>query len=224
MNTRIAVGSVLIIALTALLLGCEPAGPVTSKGVLTRTSANPPLPPPPPPDPSATVAQQPVATQTAAANDSSAVPESAAAAPDATGNSPSGIPGVSAQGLPTGNPILQPKSTAPTSTAPAPSQPAIRLSAGVALPQTLPDGTQIGVSVDYRLTGQLKSSASYALVVETSAGELAIPVKVSPQGGTFQGFLPISVRPEHGPFKARIDEFVSQGGKGVMVSNRAELR
>jgi hypothetical protein len=99
---------------------------------------------------------------------------------------------------------------------------AIHLSAGVALPQLLPEGTQIGVSVDYAVRGELKSSSRYMLVVESSAGEIAMEVKLEPAGGTIQGFLPLSVRPEHQPFRARIDELPA-GGKPAKVSNSAVL-
>jgi hypothetical protein len=98
----------------------------------------------------------------------------------------------------------------------------ISLSAGVALPQLLPEGTQIGVSVDYRLSGSLKTSSRYFLVVESKAGEIALPVTLEPAGGTLQGFLPLAIRPEHEPFRAQIDELPA-GGKRTMVSNSAVL-
>ena len=101
-------------------------------------------------------------------------------------------------------------------------QPPIHLSAGVAVPQLLPEGTQVGVSVDYGIRGELKSYP-YVLIVESSAGELALPVKLSPMGGTLQEFLPPSVRPEHKPFKARIDERPSTG-QSVRASNTVVLQ
>jgi len=101
-------------------------------------------------------------------------------------------------------------------------QPPIHLSAGVALPQLLPEGTQMGVSVDYKINGPLKSSR-YVLVIESSAGQLALPIKLSPLGGTLHDFLPPSIRPEHKPFRARIDEH--QGtGNAVPASNTAPLQ
>jgi hypothetical protein len=98
------------------------------------------------------------------------------------------------------------------------------LSAGVALPQLLPEGTQIGVSVDYKVSGRLNGSARYALVVESSAGPIAVPVKLSPEGGTLQGFLPLSVRPEHKPFSARVEELAPGSRRSVIVSNRLDLQ
>lgn len=80
----------------------------------------------------------------------------------------------------------------------------------------------MGVSVDYRLRGSLKTSSRYVLVVESNAGETAVPVTLSPEGGTLQGFLPLEVRPEHQPFQARIDE-IPPGGKRSRVSNTVSL-
>ena len=98
----------------------------------------------------------------------------------------------------------------------------IHLSVGVAVPQLLPEGTQIGVSVEYAITGRLNSS-QYHLVIESSAGHCALPVNLSPMRGTLQDFLPPSVRPEHKPFKARIEEKPSKG-HSVPVSNTVALQ
>lgn len=127
--------------------------------------------------------------------------------------------------LPTAQPPAQPPVAAQPTSAPAAdraSGPFISLSAGVAVPQLLPEGTQIGVSVDYSLRGEPKTSCRYFLVVETKEGEVPVPVKLDPRGGTFQGFLPASVRPEHQPFRARIDEIPPEG-KPTRVSNSAVL-
>ena len=98
----------------------------------------------------------------------------------------------------------------------------IHLSAGVAVPQLLTEGTQIGVSVDYAITDRLNPS-QYVLVIESSTGQFALPVKLSPMRGTLQEFLPPSVRPEHKPFKARIDEKPSTG-HSVPASNTVSLQ
>jgi hypothetical protein len=116
-----------------------------------------------------------------------------------------------------------PRTESPTAPAPATPQTPIRLSAGVALPQLLPEGTQIGVSVDYRLTGRLNPSSQYALVIESGAGTIGVPVELSPQGGTIQGFCPASVRPEHKPFNARIVELVPGSRSQTPISNTAAL-
>ena len=78
------------------------------------------------------------------------------------------------------------------------------------------------MSVDYKVSGNL-SSSRYFLVVESSMGKTSLPVQLSSSGGTLQGFLPPSVRPEHQPFRARIDELPS-AGNGVPVSNTLPLQ
>ena len=103
-------------------------------------------------------------------------------------------------------------------------QPLVHLSAGVAVPQSLPNGTQIGVSVDYKFTDQLHPSATYVLVVVSMAGEIAVPVKLSPQGGTIQGFLDLSVRPEHKPFEAFLAEALPSSRQRTKVSNIVPLQ
>ena len=118
-----------------------------------------------------------------------------------------------------------PEAVAETPTLPTPTPspgPFINLSAGVALPQLLPEGTQIGVSVDYSLSGNLNPSSRYELVVESSKGKVAVPVMLEARGGTIQGFLPPSVRPEDLPFRAQIDEVPPEGPR-VRVSNSAVL-
>jgi hypothetical protein len=194
-----------------LLAGCEPKGPVTTQGVLTRTAANPPLPPPPPGTPAAEVEQKanPFDRGSPAANESPApATPPAAASPETTAYSP-----------PPTEPTFTP--TQPTASA---SKPSIRLSVGIALPQTLPDGTQVGVSVDYKLTsGSLNASAKYLWVIESRQGETAMEVNLKAQGGNLAGFLPISIRPEDSPFKARIDELSSSGSR-TRVSNVESLR
>ena len=199
-------GRFLIPLLAACLLaGCEPSGPVTTKGVLTRNPADPPLPPPPP------GAQQAESTQRAAAPaDTSQQVAQAAPAETPTGDSPIEPAGSSST-----------SNSSSDSTAPAKRY--IRLSVGLALPQTLPDGTQVGVSVDYKLLGSLKPSAKYLWVVQSAKNEVTMEVKLSQQGGNLANFLPYEIRPEHGPFKARIDEVTTSGSR-VCVSNVEPLQ
>jgi len=95
----------------------------------------------------------------------------------------------------------------------------IRLSAGVALPQSLPTGTTMGFSIDYQFTqGRPSPSSPYAWVIEPSRGQ---PVKQPVQlreRGTLQGFVP-GLRPEHGPFKTHIED-----AQGNRLSASAPLR
>ena len=80
------------------------------------------------------------------------------------------------------------------------------------------------MSVDYKLTsGSLNPSAKYVWVIESRQGEIAMEVNLKPQGGNLAGFLPLAIRPEDGPFKARIDE-VSTSGSRVRVSNVESLK
>jgi hypothetical protein len=194
--------SIIGIALV-LFAGCEPKGPVTTQGVLTRTAVNPPLPPPPPGTPAAEAEQKvnPFDRGGPAAAESTNS-QTAAASPSSTGEST----------------FTPPEPSAST------SKPSLRLSVGIALPQTLPDGTQVGVSVDYKLiSGSLNSSAKYVWVIESRQGQTAMEVKLSPRGGNLAGYLPLSIRPEDSPFKAWIDE-VSTSGSRVRVSNVESLR
>jgi hypothetical protein len=100
----------------------------------------------------------------------------------------------------------------------------VQLSAGVAVPQSLPGGTQIGVSVDYRVSGTLHPSARYALVIESGAGELALEIRLAAEGGTLQSFLPLAVRPEHQPFRARVEMLLPGESQPTRISNTASLQ
>lgn len=82
----------------------------------------------------------------------------------------------------------------------------IQLSAGVALPQTLPTGTAMGFSVDYRWAqGQPDPNAPYYWVIEAAgAPPLRQAVRLDRQG-TLQGFA-LELRPEHGPFQTYITD------------------
>jgi hypothetical protein len=210
-------------AVALALTGCEP--PVASS-----TVANGPPGPPPPPAPVVPqiepVASSLPAESAPAAFDASFSPEGDAVVTGLADDPAAAAGGFDAPGSSDPIPV---SSAAPAATAPA-SAPAadsgseqfISLSAGVALPQLLPEGTQIGVSVDYALRGEPKTSCRYFLVVESKEGEIPVPVKLDSQGGTIQGFLPLSVRPEHQPFRARIDEVPPRGDR-VRVSNSAVL-
>ena len=78
------------------------------------------------------------------------------------------------------------------------------LKAGVALPQTLPDGTAVGFSVDYRFKSyQPDPGARYVWEIRMGDGSVQkLPVQLTGQKGNLSQFLP--VRPEKGPFYSRI--------------------
>jgi hypothetical protein len=88
----------------------------------------------------------------------------------------------------------------------APEQPSIRLSAGVALPQSLPTGTAMGFSVDYQFSsGEPSTTSPYVWVVQPAKGEPAKQsVRLSGRG-TLQNFFP-QFRPENGPFSTHIED------------------
>jgi hypothetical protein len=112
---------------------------------------------------------------------------------------------------------------ASAATAQADNRPNFQLSAGVAVPQSLPGGTQIGVSVDYRTLRGVDPSSQYLLIVASSAGETTLPVELDASAGTIEGFLPPSVRPEDQPFHARIEERHA-GSAAVKASNTLRLQ
>lgn len=96
-------------------------------------------------------------------------------------------------------------------------QPPIRLSAGVALPQTGPDGTLMSFSVDYRLV-QGDPAPEYVWVIERAKG---VPARQKVKLGR-QGNLPILLpgwRPEEGPFHTHIED-----GAGKRLSESLPLR
>ncbi len=89
-------------------------------------------------------------------------------------------------------------------------QRSIHLSAGVALPQSLPIGTTMGFSVDYQFAGGEPGSSLYLWVIKPSKGQtIKQPVQLRAQG-TLQGFFP-PLRPENGPFSTHIED--AQGNR-----------
>ena len=116
-------------------------------------------------------------------------------------------------------PSRLPASPPPASAPQRPAGPSIRLSAGVALPQSLPTGTAMGISVDYVFTaGQPLSSQRYVWVIEPAkADPVKQPVQLC-QSGTLQAFF-TQLRPEHGPFQAHIES-----SDGSRLSTSISLR
>jgi len=93
----------------------------------------------------------------------------------------------------------------------------IQLSAGVALPQTGPDGTLMSFSVDYEFVQGDPSAEGYAWVIERAHGGPARQqVRLSGKG-TLQVLIP-GWRPENGPFQMHIED-----RKGNRLSESIEL-
>lgn len=95
----------------------------------------------------------------------------------------------------------------------------IQLSAGVALPQTLPTGTAMGFSVDYRwVEGAPNPAETYFWVIEPAGGPpIRQPVRLQREG-TLTAFA-FEFRPEHGPFHTYIVD-----AHGRPLSPRTPLR
>jgi hypothetical protein len=111
----------------------------------------------------------------------------------------------------------------PPASSPAPAQvPFINLSAGIAVPQSLPTGTAMAISVDYERYAELKTSSRYALVVKSNAGEIATEVKLE-SSGNLSVFIQ-QFKPEHRPFTARIEEVTPGSKRRTIVSNEVTLK
>lgn len=110
-----------------------------------------------------------------------------------------------------------------TESLPPAQQPPIKLSAGVALPQTGPTGTLMSFSVDYQFTqGGPDPTAKYVWVIKRSQGDpYQRPVQLNSKG-TLQTLIP-GWRPEEGPFQSHIAE-VSDEEALVKVSGSITLR
>jgi hypothetical protein len=94
----------------------------------------------------------------------------------------------------------------------------IKLSAGVALPQTMPEGAAMSFSVDYRFTEGLPAATPYVWVIERSWGEPAkVPVTLDDREGNLMTFVP-QWRPNEGPFQAHLED-----NQGRLLSDTVEL-
>ncbi|MHB8898732.1 MAG: hypothetical protein ACYC6Y_08300 [Thermoguttaceae bacterium] len=111
-----------------------------------------------------------------------------------------------AEPVPDRTPSSSAGSVPPAGSSDRPAEETIRLSAGTALPQSLPTGTAMGFSVDYQFQASPPSGAvNLAWVIEGGKGQvLKQPVQMATQG-TLQGFVP-ELRPEDGPFSTHIED------------------
>lgn len=111
----------------------------------------------------------------------------------------------------------------PSTTSPAPAPvPFMNLSAGIAVPQNLPNGTVMAISVDYEVYAQLKNSFRYALVVKSGAGEIVSEFKPQSSGNLSVFFQ--QLKPEHRPFTARIEELSPGSNRRTIISNEVTLK
>lgn len=128
---------------------------------------------------------------------------------------PAVAPGQTPGRMPAGYPSSP---TAPPTTA-ARADVAIDLSAALSLPQTGPEGTMMGFSVDYQFTqGQPQPSETFFWVIQRAKGP---PVKIAVQlklKGNLSVMVVTGWRPEQGPFQTHIED-----SSGRRVSETAPL-
>jgi hypothetical protein len=97
----------------------------------------------------------------------------------------------------------------------------IQLSAGIAVPQFLPTGTCMSLSVDYSLSAAPRAS-HYLWVVKSASGEIVNEVKLESSGNLSAFFQ--QLRPEHRPFSVRIEEVPAGSKSRTVVSNELTLK
>ena len=150
-----------------------------------------------------------VATQTVIPSEIPPTPPGASAASPAPAVSPPANP-------PAAQPQVQAPATVP------PSAPRIRLSTGVALAQTLPDGTSVLCSIDYQwLSGEAQQGVQYVWVIELGNGQrMTGPANVGKRSGTIQAILR-GVKPDQGPFKGAV--FAKSSSPGLAPEQIAEF-
>ncbi len=97
---------------------------------------------------------------------------------------------------------------------PTNASPRIQLSTGIALAQTLPDGTSVLCSMEYQwVGGGALPGVEYLWVIELGNGQRMTGLaNVSKRNGTIQAILR-GVKPDQGPFKAAV--FVKNQNPGL---------
>ncbi len=236
MNVRTMIMGCASLPLAALLLaGCEPRPPAAALPIPVAQRAAIPASQPVAPAPSTAPLSFPSAGSSsplvpsgggfslpiggeipAAPSTPAAVPNPARFAADQEGST---IPVPSPQ--PQGSPGLSPAKSTAGSPAEAPGL-RIHLSAGIAVPQSLPDGTVMAISVDYSSNAALHPSARYVWVIKSAAGEAVNEVKLEDSGNLSAFFL--KLKPEHRPFSARIEEVTPGSKRRTVISNELPLK
>jgi hypothetical protein len=117
-----------------------------------------------------------------------------------------------------------PVNVAATRPTPAGSQ-SIQLSAGAALPQSLPQGTVMTFSAEYRFVGGPKSGVQYKWVVRGRSGKtIRLPLRNLKSQGQLPALFTPALRPSDSPFRSFIEEWPASSGRnqpgdGKRVSN-----
>lgn len=98
----------------------------------------------------------------------------------------------------------------------------VRLSVGLALAQTTPEGTLMGFSVDYEFHGAAPSSgAKYGFMLRRGDGQTVVQPSSLESEGNLSTLVP-SWRPEDGPFQGAIVE-LNANDETVAQSDWIEL-
>lgn len=103
-----------------------------------------------------------------------------------------------------------------------PPRPPVKLSAGVALAQTGPEGTLMMFSVDYRfLDEKVDPAARYLWIIQPASGEpLEQEVRLRKKQDTLQAIVP-QWRPENGPFKTQLFALGEDGARRELSATHA---
>jgi hypothetical protein len=146
-------------------------------------------------------------------------PGTPAPTPSAPKRSTSPPPSAADSGPSQEQPVPSSPPSAPTPPPPtATAQLPIQLSTGVALPQTGPEGTLMGFSVDYEFAQGEPNAEGYVWVIERARGAAGRQNRKLSQKGNLvvliQGW-----QPEDGPFKSHIED-----SKGTRQSESIEMR
>jgi hypothetical protein len=107
---------------------------------------------------------------------------------------------------------------------PTPTRAPVKLSAGVALAQTGPEGTLMSFSVDYRfLDGKPDKEGRYLWIIQPAVGDpLELPVQLKKKQDTLMRLVP-EWKPDIGPFKTQLVE-VAKDGTQKKLSELTPLR
>ncbi len=135
-----------------------------------------------------------------------------------TGLPPTGLPGGTASTAPPSS--FGPATTGGSSGSSGRAQ--VQLSAGVALAQTLPDGTGMLFSIDYRFSqGRPDQSTRYFWVITSRDKPLRRQVQLR-DSGTLQAVVP-GMRPEVGPFQCHLEALAPGASQPTAISGRARM-
>ena len=143
------------------------------------------------------------------------------AAPPAAGQKVLSVAPLGQQPLVENSPAIAPAIPA-AAPPPAAQRKSIHLSAGVAVPQSLPIGTVMAMSVDYSVDARLNPSSRYIWVIKSSVGEALSEVRLE-NSGNLSAFFE-QLKPEHRPFSARIEEVTPGSDRRTVVSNEVPLK